>query len=131
MGKMRTFKRFFLIFSCGILLSATGADLFIIQTIAWAKMTYAFSQRDSVKLAVQKTFDGKHPCRICKKVCELNSNSPRLKNLTFETKIEILQNFQIFAGSYGKKILVTFRRHNLKYVNSSYDSPPTPPPRLI
>jgi hypothetical protein len=40
----------------------------VLQVVAWTRMLYQYSQGSTVSEALQKTFDGKHPCEICKRV---------------------------------------------------------------
>lgn len=38
------------------------------QMVAWAQMLRDYSQDRSVAVAVMQTFDGEHPCALCKKI---------------------------------------------------------------
>lgn len=35
------------------------------RCFAWVKMIATFSQEDGLERAIQKTFDGQHPCHLC------------------------------------------------------------------
>jgi hypothetical protein len=48
------------------LLGATGGHWALLQTFAWANMLAANLQTDSARDAIAKTFDGGHPCKMCK-----------------------------------------------------------------
>jgi hypothetical protein len=48
---------------------ANGSD-FIAQGFAWGTMIIDYSSRETVVEAVIDTFDGSHPCTICKRVDE-------------------------------------------------------------
>ncbi len=37
-----------------------------LQSAAWVGMAVTFVQQDSLGIALNKTFDGQHPCQICK-----------------------------------------------------------------
>lgn len=40
-----------------------------VQTVAWAGMVWSYTQADGSLLSgVKKTFDGKHPCAMCKSI---------------------------------------------------------------
>lgn len=40
----------------------------LVQTVAWARMLgSSYSRTGSVSLAVKETFDGEHPCCLCRK----------------------------------------------------------------
>jgi hypothetical protein len=42
----------------------------LLQSVAWVGMVVNYSQSDGVEQALEKTFDGKHPCALCKVVAE-------------------------------------------------------------
>ena len=52
----------------GLLLVSMGGHLALLQTFAWGKMMVDFSASSSLTEAVGKTFDGAHPCKLCKVV---------------------------------------------------------------
>ena len=47
---------------------SVGLQWVVLQGIAWTGMMIKFSQQDSIAEAVSKTFDGEHPCPLCKAV---------------------------------------------------------------
>lgn len=47
---------------------SVGGHLALLQGVAWVTMIRDYSRTGSVTAAVEKTFDGKHPCALCKKV---------------------------------------------------------------
>ena len=51
-----------------LLLSLTGVHWGILQTVAWGRMIVAYSAEDGFALGVKKTFDGQHPCPLCKAI---------------------------------------------------------------
>ncbi len=42
----------------------------LLQSVAWIGMIVNYSCQGSLKDAMCKTFDGQHPCPLCKLVCE-------------------------------------------------------------
>jgi hypothetical protein len=61
-----------------VLLSLTlGWHWLALQTIAWTSMLIERTQESSFSVAWTTTFDGKHPCRICKAVAEGQSDETR------------------------------------------------------
>ena len=74
----------------GLLLVSMGGHLVLMQTVAWSRMLADFSSQSSFKEAVAKTFDGEHPCAMCKVVkkskSEEDKKAPLLKA---EMKMEI------------------------------------------
>lgn len=71
------------------LLGATGGHWAVLQTIAWADMLAKNLQSESVGDAITKTFDGEHPCKMCKQIAagkqaEKKSEAPlQIKKLEF------------------------------------------------
>jgi hypothetical protein len=49
-----------------LLVLTLGLHWALLQTIAWTGMVVAYSADSSFRLGVVKTFDGKHPCPLCK-----------------------------------------------------------------
>jgi hypothetical protein len=51
----------------GMLMVSIGMHWALLQSIAWASMLARYSQQGySVSTALAQTFDGKHPCKICR-----------------------------------------------------------------
>jgi hypothetical protein len=51
-------------------LSVTGAHWFAFQSVAWTTMLADNLQRSSLAGAIEQTFDGKHPCCLCKEIAK-------------------------------------------------------------
>jgi hypothetical protein len=49
-----------------VLVLSLGLHWALLQTVAWTGMLVSYSRDGSFKQAVAKTFDGKHPCPLCK-----------------------------------------------------------------
>jgi len=45
-----------------------GAHWAALQSVAWASMLIEYSQHASVAKAITQTFDGQHPCTLCKQI---------------------------------------------------------------
>jgi hypothetical protein len=45
-----------------------GAQWLGLQSVAWATMLVKYSQHCSLKDAIVQTFDGDHPCEMCKHI---------------------------------------------------------------
>src|SRR4051794_17579576 len=56
------------IFLIVALLAATGTHWALLQSVAWTTMLAGNLRTGSFSEAVQKTFDGKHPCNLCKEI---------------------------------------------------------------
>lgn len=51
-----------------MLVLSLGLHWALLQTVAWTGMLVSYSRDASLVDAVSKTFDGKHPCRLCKAI---------------------------------------------------------------
>lgn len=45
-----------------------GGQWLVLQSVAWAGMLVSFAQTETVVVAIEKTFDGEHPCDLCQAV---------------------------------------------------------------
>ncbi|MFZ4116652.1 MAG: hypothetical protein ACOYK6_08045 [Chthoniobacterales bacterium] len=48
--------------------SIAGGQWTLLQTIAYVRMVYSYSSTGTLTSAVEKTFSGKYPCALCKKI---------------------------------------------------------------
>jgi hypothetical protein len=106
---------------------AIGLQWVALQSIAWTAMIVDYSKRASVGKAIAQTFDGAHPCSLCRfvnkgKACEKKSD---LQPLT--PKIDIICT---------RRAVTLFRPFvRFEYLTSDIPlsqighSPPVPPPR--
>ena len=53
-----------------VLVLSLGLHWTVLQSIAWTGMIISYSSNVSFKEAVAKTFDGKHPCSLCKAIAK-------------------------------------------------------------
>lgn len=61
-----------------------GGHWAVLQSVAWVKMVVDYSQSESVTVAIEKTFDGAHPCDLCKVVSKgraAEQSSPLAKDV--------------------------------------------------
>jgi hypothetical protein len=49
-----------------LLVLSLGLHWALLQTVAWAGMLFAYSCDASFQEALARTFDGRHPCPLCK-----------------------------------------------------------------
>jgi hypothetical protein len=66
-----------------------GAQWQLLQSVAWVHMFIGFSQAGTVQEALAKTFDGRHPCKLCKMVetgkkAEKREQAAKLKEKKFD-----------------------------------------------
>ena len=51
-----------------LLVLSLGVHWALLQTVAWAGMVVNYSREGSLAEAISQTFDGKHPCSLCKAI---------------------------------------------------------------
>jgi hypothetical protein len=59
---------FRIILVLGAILHLSGGQWGILQGVAWTKMLVEYSQADGLRQGIIKTFDGEHPCELCKSI---------------------------------------------------------------
>ena len=101
-----------LIICCVLYLS--GAHWMVLQVTAWTGMLVARSQTAPVAEVVEKTFDGKHPCRLCLAI--KNTQEVKFVELEGVALPELLAAGEIrWPDIVGAAL-------------ARMDAPPTPPP---
>jgi hypothetical protein len=111
------------------LLAATGGHWALLQTVAWTNMLAENLQTCSVSAAVTKTFDGNHPCRLCKQIAAGKKSEKKAEFPTFAKKIE----FTHAASRFVFAAPMNFWLQNQASFNSDplTHAPPLPPPRSL
>lgn len=71
-----------------VLVFVIGAHWALLQSAAWVGMTVKFARTDSITVALQKTFDGEHPCAVCKMVKEGKASERKQELQKTEGKFE-------------------------------------------
>ena len=104
-----------------------GAHWALLQSVAWVGMAVNFSQTESFATALQKTFDGQHPCPLCKLV-KAGQTSEKKQDLR---KAGAKFDFQLVAGSCGLFPPRPIRHFVPQSERGDFLSlaPPLPPPR--
>lgn len=54
-----------------------GGHWAMLLGVAWATMVRDFSRTGSLSQAVEKTFDGRHPCALCKKITSARAHEEK------------------------------------------------------
>jgi hypothetical protein len=122
------FKRFGHILLICALLAASGSHWVILQSVAWTGMLAENLQSNSFQEAILKTFDGKHPCCLCKEIA---------KGKQSEKKADFSVDLKRLEFCYDSTAVV-FTAPAFFWITDSIQNPicqlshapPTPPPRL-
>lgn len=104
-----------------------GGHWALLQSLAWGRMIVEYSQEGSVKDAVVKTFDGNHPCELCKSLGTARKEKSSDEYL-------VLKKTEMIHESVAALIFWTGRSENLPVVDWSAATfaaePLSPPPRV-
>jgi len=112
------------------LLYLSGAHLVVVQCVAWGGMVVSYSQDVGLQKGLSNTFDGKHPCGMCKKVQQAKRDHAPLalafkltdlKAVALDLRVPATQ--QLFSESTDFCSSVSF------LCGVGLQSPPVPPPR--
>ena len=114
-------------FVVGALTLSLGAHWLVLQSFAWATMIVPYAQDDSFSGAVTKTFDGEHPCKLCRFVREGKKAEKPLDVV----KVEVEKKF---ASEVSVTIPLPPANFSLlpestQFARVRSHSPPLPPPR--
>lgn len=111
-----------------LLLALTlGLHWALLQTVAWTGMAISYSRDASLVEALKKTFDGEHPCCLCKAIASGKKSEKKSEAVSPLLKME----FPLVAGDlrlFPPARFAELRRMNF-FADSLFPKPPVPPPR--
>ena len=109
----------------------------MLQCVAWIKMLATYSQAEGVQEGLKMTFDGEHPCAMCRMISQAKKQSPSTPEApTPGTKVgKILNEFSLLDEiklpiRNTPARLVGEPTMPLQSMQDQDGSPPVPPPRL-
>jgi hypothetical protein len=106
---------------------SVGLHWSFLQSLAWTTMLVDNLTTTSFPAAVQRTFDGKHPCALCKVIAKGAKSGTRSETLLSLKKFEGLsQAVAVMIPAPGSFPRVAASKVALE---SLARTPPTPPPR--
>jgi hypothetical protein len=106
---------------------AIGGHWAVLQTVAWASMIVEYSHEGAVTTAVEKTFDGRHPCAICKAIQTRQQSEKKHEALQLVKKIELFDQ-QVAELVFPRSVSLPVMDPDTFGV-ARMDAPPVPPPR--
>jgi hypothetical protein len=123
------FARFGKCLVVAALVVTTGAHWAALQTVAWTTMLASNLRAHSVTQAVADTFDGKHPCCLCKAIAAGKKSEKKSEAVSPVLKME-------FPPVAGRIVLVPPAQFAVLPLADSVaepfsSQPPVPPPRGI
>lgn len=110
-----------------ILTFSLGAHWMFLQSVAWVGMVVNYSHDASLSEALSKTFDGKHPCCLCKFVQEGKAKEKKQEAQKPLKEIEKSLPADTLLVVVPPPTPALFFNAPL-LANSRVETPPTPPP---
>ena len=107
---------------------AIGGHWVVLQSVAWMGMAVSYAQHGPLTEALRKTFDGQHPCKLCKVVREGQKSERDHSSLKVETKLDFLLVSRAMRIDPPAQFVSIPSGPDIFYCSSQ--SPPTPPPRF-
>jgi hypothetical protein len=112
-----------------IVLGISDGHWALLQTVAWTKMMVQYSQSASIQTALEQTFDGRHPCAMCKMIqkAKQSSKQQELQHSSIKDDLVFLEIGDCF---YLDLIRSWITGAGDSSHPSRSDPPPVPPPRF-
>jgi hypothetical protein len=112
-------------------LVSMGGHLAMLQAVAWSNMLADFTARGSFTEAVNKTFDGQHPCAMCKAVKKSKSEDDKKPLLKSEMKMEVALPVPVKVPfPKGTEIVFSVTGYSVVF-SEVYLAVPMQPPRAV
>lgn len=111
-----------------LLIISIGGHWAILQSVAWVSMVVSFSKDSTIEAAVVKTFDGKHPCNICKMVRHGKAAEKKHEAIKIKSKMDVwipVREFSLPTFATEHETISSFA----SALRSRSEPPPFPPPR--
>jgi hypothetical protein len=112
-----------------LLIASIGGHWALLQSVAWVSMVIDYSKEAPISIAVSKTFDGKHPCNLCKLVKSGKASEKRQEAIKVKSKIDFWMPLQSFIDPSLDFAQIDFIAFDSSFKTRG-DRPPVPPPRL-
>lgn len=110
------------------LIVSFGGHLALLQTIAWGNMMVNYSQAASVKEAAKMTFDGQHPCPMCKLVKESKKEEDKKPLVKAASNVEVILPAEIaLKPLWGLPVVNPVPSHDARLVEVFLAVPLQPP----
>ena len=108
--------------------AACGGHWLVLQSVAWGSMLVDYSRAGGLVVAVEKTFDGRHPCGLCH---EIQKGQGSEQKQDAQVAVEKLT---LFHESVPALLVRVDRRSPPfaadRFAEARLAEPPVPPPRI-
>ena len=104
-----------------------GLHWALLQSVAWTTMLVNNLTANPVSAAIERTFDGEHPCPLCKAIAKGRKAEKKTDSLVSLKKLEALsQSACLPVAAPAAYPLIKSRQ---SFADTLAHAPPTPPPR--
>jgi hypothetical protein len=122
------FRKTGIAFCCFAFFFLAGGHWAVLQSVAWATMIIDYAKAEPLAEALSMTFDGAHPCGMCKEISKSKKTEREPIKVKSDKKVESL------ASTTQALLIDTDPVHNwlrseAPLVPGWMDSPPVPPPK--
>jgi hypothetical protein len=100
-----------------------------LQSMAWMGMVVNYSREGGVAEALVKTFDGKHPCALCKAIAKAQKAERKAEFPTAAKKFEFLYSEVLFVFAAPTDGWTAGERPDKP--DARGHAPPRPPPKIL
>ncbi|MDX2227402.1 MAG: hypothetical protein SFY92_09975 [Verrucomicrobiae bacterium] len=111
------------------LFSIGGGPRYTLQMVAWAGMLIDYSQKSGIVVAVAETFDGQHPCQMCKNIESAKKSDTSETLLKAEKKDKNLEQAAVVGLTHACSALIVVEMPRLLRAQF-VSAPETGPPRM-
>ena len=112
-----------------VLSCTLGLHWALLQSAAWVGMVVSYSQTAPLNEALAMTFDGKHPCNLCKFVRDGHRSEHKKETQKPVVQLDVLLDASRIV--ICPPLVEPAFRASLRIMDSRADSPPIPPPRSL
>ena len=111
------------------LLGATGTHWLVLQSVAWTTMFADNLRSGSVSDAIVRTFDGRHPCRLCRQIATGKQGEKKSDVRLEWKKLEFSYTLPVFQ--FKPPLHFPGIQSPIDSANPLTHAPPVPPPRRL
>ena len=123
---MRNFARWFVVLALSL---SIGLHWAFLQSAAWLNMAVSYAQDASISQAIGKTFDGSHPCAVCKRIQKGQDSDKKGGFIHIEKKIDLY--CETIPSLITPPMDVWERAVSVSNVTNGPREPAVPPPREV
>lgn len=113
------------------LIFSIGAHWALLQSLAWSGMLLSYTQEAGFARGVSMTFDGDHPCKLCKAIAAAKAPEPQDREEFCQPSPELKLALPL-TGFLFRHPPYPVPLEFLRVTRATWDPPPElPPPRRI